>query len=287
MPVAEYRRLIDLDSPPGVVDNTHWKADLQYLLHTLGPSDSGALDADVAALHAVLAPLEPDVLEAKTIAMIEGVLRGVRDQRSLIDPSTLPTLADLGTDGCLFADRMSLWIGDITDLGADAVVNAANSSLLGCRIPYHFCIDYALHAAAGPRMRADCSELIRAQSGPEQVGMAKITRGYALPARYVIHTVGPRLEPGAAPTEAASALLRSCYRSCLDTAAEIAALTTVAFCAVSTGVFAYPKPEAAALALETVDEWLALHPDRFRRVVFNLYSEADADHYWRALGLLS
>ncbi len=111
-----------------------------------------------------------------------------------------------------------LWRGDITTLAVDAIVNAANSALLGCFIPRHACIDNAIHSVAGPRLREDCRRIIEHQGHPEPTGTAKVTRGYYLPSRFVLHTVGP-IVPDGRPTPEQQAQLTGCYESCLDVAA--------------------------------------------------------------------
>ena len=126
-------------------------------------------------------PLRP--LSADFLHLQDELLSAEREQRGVVDVMTLPSVA---SDA-----RIALWQGDITRLNADAIVNAANSALLGCFIPCHRCIDNAIHSAAGLQLRAECAALMEEQGHPEETGMAKITQGYNLPARYVIHTVGP------------------------------------------------------------------------------------------------
>mgnify|MGYP000093181869 CR=1 FL=1 len=111
-----------------------------------------------------------------------------------------------------------LWRGDITTLAADTIVNAANSGMLGCFVPCHGCIDNAIHSAAGLQLRDECAEIMRAQGRPEPAGRAKLTRAYNLPARYVLHTVGPIV--GRWVTWKDRRELAACYRSCLALAAE-------------------------------------------------------------------
>ncbi|MFF5537215.1 macro domain-containing protein [Streptomyces cinerochromogenes] len=169
----------------------------------------------------------------------------------------------------------------MTTLAADAVVNAANHALLGCFKPLHACIDNAIHTAAGPRLREDCHTIMSLQGGPEPTGSAKITRGYHLPARYVVHTVGPVVEGPLRPAHAQ--LLAASYRACLDLAAATGTIRTLAFCAISTGVFGYPKAPAARLALRTVADWLADHPGRLDRVVLTAFTDDDHATYRQAL----
>jgi len=177
--------------------------------------------------------------------------------------------------------HIEIIVGDITALEVDAIVNAANASLLGGGGVDSPCVDNAIHSAAGPRLREDCHRIMALQGGFEETGTAKITRGYHLPARYVLHTVGPVVDgPLRPPHERA---LAASYRACLDLAAEVDDLRTIAFCGISTGVFGYPRTPAAHTALDTVADWLDHHPSRFDRVVFNVYGDDDHAAYTRAL----
>ena len=164
---------------------------------------------------------------------------------------------------------IALFQGDITRLSADAIVNAANSQMLGCFVPGHGCIDNAIHSAAGLRLRAACYELMKAQGHEELTGQAKLTPGFALPARYVMHTVGPIVR-------------RSCYRSCLELARKHQ-LRSIAFCCISTGVFHFPRREAAEIAVHEVREYRKTHGDA-PRVIFNVFQDEDCDIYEDILG---
>ena len=177
--------------------------------------------------------------------------------------------------------RMRLWRGDITAMAVDAIVNAANSGLLGCWSPGHHCIDNAIHTFAGVQLRAECARLMDEQGHAEPTGSAKITGAYNLPSTHVIHTVGPIAN--GRPNDEHRAQLASCYRSCLDLAAKNS-LHSIAFCAISTGVFAFPKEEAARIALRATREWLDSH-EKNMTVVFNVFSEEDYSIYSRLLGI--
>ena len=146
-----------------------------------------------------------------------------------------------------------LWQGDITTLKCDAIVNAANSGMTGCYIPNHRCIDNAIHTYAGVELRLACAELMEQQGHPEPTGQAKITPAFNLPCRYVLHTVGPIIDGRV--TKEDKELLASCYRSCLELAAENG-LESVAFCCISTGEFHFPNDLAAEIAVRTVKEFL-------------------------------
>lgn len=174
-----------------------------------------------------------------------------------------------------------LWQGDITTLRCDAIVNAANSRLLGCFVPCHGCIDNAIHTFAGVQLRLDCAGQMRRQGHGEPTGRAKITKAYNLPCRYVLHTVGPVIR--GAVTARDRAALASCYRACLDLAAENG-LRSVAFCCISTGEFRFPPQQAAGVALAAVRTWRQTHSSSIE-VIFNVFKDSDLQIYRRALGL--
>ena len=170
---------------------------------------------------------------------------------------------------------IALFQGDITRLAADAIVNAANSQMLGCFVPGHSCIDNAIHSAAGLRLRAACYELMKEQGHEEPTGQAKLTPGFALSARYVVHTVGPIVQGSV--TEKHRQQLRSCYRACLALAHEHH-LRSIAFCCISTGVFHFPHREAAEIAVAEVRAYQKTHGDA-PRVIFNVFQDEDRDIY--------
>ena len=173
--------------------------------------------------------------------------------------------------------RLFLWQGDITALRVDAIVNAANSQLLGCFSPLHGCIDNMIHTMAGVELRETCYQIMKAQNHEEPTGAAKITPGYNLPAHYVIHTVGPIVSGWLTGKD--KELLASCYRSVLSLASGHQ-LESVAFCCISTGVFHFPQDKAAEIAVSTVRSWLDTHPESsVRRVIFNVFKDSDREIY--------
>lgn len=173
-----------------------------------------------------------------------------------------------------------LWQGDITRLSVDAVVNAANSAMLGCFVPCHGCIDNAIHSAAGVELRLECARIMERQKTEEPVGRAKITKAYNLPCRYVLHTVGPVI-CGEVTGEDCN-LLSDCYRSCLELAAAYQ-LRSIAFCCISTGEFHFPIEEAARIAIRTVQEYQREYQNGLE-VVFNVFKDCDYRIYKRLLG---
>ena len=170
-------------------------------------------------------------------------------------------------------DHIYLRQGDITTLKCSAIVNAANSQMLGCFNPCHGCIDNAIHTYAGVQLRCKCSEIMKAQGHDEPTGQAKITPAYNLPCDYVIHTVGPIV--GDRLTQRDCELLKSCYLSCLDTATAND-LKCIAFCCISTGVFGFPQREAAEIAVNTVKEYQKKHGIE---VIFNVFKDSDKQIY--------
>jgi O-acetyl-ADP-ribose deacetylase len=167
------------------------------------------------------------------------------------------------------ATRLEICVADITTLKLDAIVNAANGSLLGGGG-----VDGAIHRAAGPELLAECRTL-----GGCETGSAKITRGYRLPAKHVIHAVGPVWSGGGRGEEE---LLASCYRTALDLAAAHR-LRSLAFPAISTGVYRFPPERAARVAIGTVAGELAGPPRAVAHVVFCCFSAEAADHHIAAV----
>lgn len=177
-----------------------------------------------------------------------------------------------------FSDRMSLWRGDITTIKSDAIVNAANSKMLGCFVPLHNCIDNVIHSAAGMQLRAECNRQMMVQGHDEETGKAKITPAYNLPSKYVIHTVGPIISEKVGKKQID--LLRSSYQSCLEITKDHEDIESITFCCISTGVFRFPKELAAKIAVSTVIKWFEQNPESpLKRVVFNVFTKEDEDIY--------
>lgn len=178
--------------------------------------------------------------------------------------------------------KLMLWQGDISTLKVDAIVNAANSKLLGCFVPLHNCIDNVIHLAAGVQLRDECNTIMKIQNRDEDVGKAKITGAYNLPSKYVIHTVGPAIPRGSKPSNDECELLANCYRSCLEVA-DYNGLESIAFCCISTGVFNFPQDLASEIAIETVEEYLKSHETSLKYVIFNVFTDEDYSIYKNAL----
>lgn len=212
------------------------------------------------------APASDEFLEVQ-----DRVLRSMIADAGLTNASELPRTSH----DC----RISLWRGDITTLQIDAVVNAANSELLGCWTPGHHCIDNAIHTFAGIQLRCECARIMQEQGYLEPKGSAKVTSSYNLPCEYIIHTVAPITQRQ--PTDKDRELLASCYQNCLDAALKVGC-KSIAFCCIGTGVYGFPRDEAAQIAVETVRSWLDAHTVNIH-VVFNVFSEEDEQLYQKPL----
>ncbi|GAB1340214.1 hypothetical protein ACE1SV_68040 [Streptomyces sp. E-15] len=300
MPLTAYRTRIALDAPfrpaPAISARARRSDLVRDALRLLADDpawtriglrgeEAGRVDDARARrlLRAVLTVRAPGPFPEETTRALDALLDSERLARPLTDATRLPPLAEEFPHTTYpAAGHTVLWQGDITSLGADAIVNAANSALLGCFLPLHPCVDNAIHSAAGPRLREDCHTVMSLRGGrAEPTGTAKITRGYHLPARYVLHTVGPVVDGPLLPEHERA--LAASYRACLDLAAEVDHLRTIAFCGISTGVFGYPRTPAARTALDTVADWLEEHPGRLDRVIFNVYGDDDHAAYVHAL----
>ncbi|OJJ94970.1 hypothetical protein ASPACDRAFT_1883830 [Aspergillus aculeatus ATCC 16872] len=188
--------------------------------------------------------------------------------------------------------KLYLWQGDITTLtNLTAITNAANTALLGCFQPAHCCIDNVIHARAGPGLREECFRLMDEGHRTLPVGDAVTTPGYCLPAPWIIHTVGPQLDPHQpCPSKIQNAQLARCYRAVLEQAETLPSPEhdkVIALCGISTGLFGYPVAEAAPLAVETVVTWLREHPETsITGVIFNTFTDKETVAYERVLSLL-
>lgn len=278
----EYRRAFDLTPypRPALVTSEEEKMErcdriLKFLLRERGmiAAFSSTYDRKRRVIREYMntrnpLPVPPDILaDQDALFWTESVERGI------VRTDDIPEIKY----------NIAHWQGDITRLDADAVVNAGNTSLLGCFLPGHNCIDNVIHSAAGMQLRADCARLISMQGHEEEIGDAKLTRAYNLPSKYVIHTVGPRV--GRELTDEQRSQLRSSYYSILDLAAE-AGCRNVAVCCVSTGVFNFPREEAAEIAAGAAVNWKLRHPENKMKIVFDTFLDADAKVYENILKMI-
>ncbi len=226
------------------------------------PADTDSKRRLFRSLVNVRPPLPVD---AKFLQLQDSYL-----QRELADKGIVD-IADLEE----VQPRIYLWQGDITRLKVDAIVNAANNTMLGCYVPCHGCIDNAIHTFAGVQLRRKCNELMEQQGQTEPTGSAKITPAYNLPSSYILHTVGPIIRNK--PTKAQCAELASCYRSCFELA-DKQNLKSIAYCCISTGEFRFPNQQAAEIAIHTVFECLQ-STKSISKVIFNVFKKEDYNIY--------
>jgi len=272
---------VPLRTAPGVGDAQARQQALEWLLAEHGKSVESApsgVEADVL-IRNLLTIRRPGGIPPPVQACLDQILAARARARGAVGPNEI--MAGPGPSTTHAGTPTRVWRGDITRLAVDAIVNAANGELLGCFRPGHACIDNAIHSAAGPRLRDDCARIIGIQGHPERTGDAKITRAYHLPSRFVLHSVGPIVAGGGVLPEDERAL-ESSYRSCLELAHSTPSLRTIAFCAISTGVFGYPKDRAAEVAVRTVSDWLREHPRAFDLIVFTVFTDGDEGAYERA-----
>lgn len=213
---------------------------------------------------------------------IDAILQYQQSHRLLTPSQTIPPVVSFPN----VQTSLHLWKGDITTLtDITAIVNAANSQLLGCFQPTHRCIDNVIHSVAGPRLREACHAIMQEQGHPEPAGSVKVTPGFNLPAQWILHTVGPQLHRNQhQPTAMQKTQLAKCYTACLDAVEALPALPdgrkVVAFCCISTGLFAFPPRIAVDVAVDTVMEWCQSHPQTsVTDVIFDVFAEGDWDLY--------
>lgn len=227
----------------------------------------------------------PGELSPELADLQDEYLQEERDKKGIVTLADIPTVKEAYGSQSPHAEKISVWQGDITRLEVDAIVNAANSQMLGCFVPCHRCIDNAIHSAAGMQLREECNQIMsrrRLQYGrnyEEPTGTATLTRGYNLPCRYVIHTVGPIVNDRL--NERLCQELENCYKNVLKCCTEHN-IRSVAFCCISTGEFHFPNDKAAEIAWRTVTGFLDRQGDAMNRIIFNVFRDSDLELYEKA-----
>ena len=227
----------------------------------------------------------PKPISSEFMRIQDEFLKLESKEKGIVSWKDLPNIGDQYNSRYNQGDKISIWQGDITRLQVDAIVNAANSQMLGCFVPCHKCIDNAIHSAAGIELREECNQYMSQKRKTnnhydEPIGGAVVTKGYNLPCRYVIHTVGPIVN--GTMNDSLRNALRSCYESCLKTAADHS-IRTIAFCCISTGEFRFPNGEAAEIALGTIQDFLNNYEEKFDRIIINVYKNIDLEIYKRLI----
>ncbi len=224
--------------------------------------------------------ISPDVLKVQ-----DEYLEERNRENGIVDIEKIPSVSEQGSSHT-FSDRIYIWQGDITRLSVDAIVNAANSEMLGCFVPMHTCIDNCIHTFAGIELRSECDrqmKLLRQKYGQDYVqptAVPMLTPGYNLPAKHVIHIVGPIVQYGL--TDDLEKDLADCYLNTLDLCKE-SGFESVAFCCISTGVFNFPGRRAAEIAVKSVSDWMYKHSESRIKVIFNVFKNEDKKYYEQQL----
>ncbi|MBD5536513.1 MAG: protein-ADP-ribose hydrolase [Lachnospiraceae bacterium] len=263
---------------------------LDYLLQEFKKDSKQYKDLEVEddyeskrmALRSLMNIRMPKEMAEDVVKAQDAFLALEAEEKGIVAISDIRTVKEQYGSRHPYGDKLSVWQGDITRLAVEAIVNAANSQMLGCFVPCHRCIDNAIHSAAGIALRAECNHKMnqkRIQYGSryeEPTGQAMLTKGYNLPAKYVIHTVGPIV--GYRLTEQLRQDLRHCYESVLKCCVDNG-IRSVAFCCISTGEFHFPNEEAAKIAVETVTSVLHDFESKFDRIIFNVFKDLDKQCY--------
>lgn len=224
-----------------------------------------------SALRALLNVRTPRQTTPDFLAVQDAYLQERARQRGIVDLDQLhPSSVD---------PELYLWQGDITRMATDAIVNSANDQMMGCYEPLHACVDNAVHTFAGIQLREVCFAFMQEQGHAEPAGHAKITYGFNLPARYIIHTVGPNVS--GSPSKADADALASCYQSCLALS-QAHDLESITFCCISTGESHFPATEAARIAVSAVQDFKKSNHSRIR-VVFDVFSDEQYGIYQQLL----
>ena len=224
----------------------------------------------------------PGVISDELADLQDEYLQEELKTKGVVSLADIPTIKEQFGSKSSYAEILSLWQGDITRLKVGAIVNAANSQMLGCFVPCHRCIDNAIHSAAGMQLREECNHIMsrrRMKYGKnyeEPTGTATLTKAYNLPCDYVIHTVGPIVYDGL--NDMLCQDLRNCYENVLECCLEHH-IKSVAFCCISTGEFHFPNDKAAEIAVETVTGFLDKHDNCIERVIFNVFKDSDLKLY--------
>ena len=250
-----------------------FKADSEQYQNVQTPTDENGKRRILRSLMNIRLPKR---LDSSVLSVQDDYLRERICENGIVTLSDIPVIRD----------GLSIWQGDITRLAVDAIVNAANSQMLGCFVPMHTCIDNCIHTFAGVQLRAECARQMNELRGKYGAGYEQptavpmLTDAYNLPAKKVVHIVGPIVQGRLTP--ALENDLADCYRNTLDLCAENG-LRSVAFCCISTGVFHFPNKRAAEIAVETVERWLAEHGGKIDRVIFNVFKDEDKAYYEKLL----
>lgn len=232
----------------------------------------GDMDGKKRIFRSLMNIRVPKEMPDEVLEVQDDYLKARSEEKGIVGLPDIPVIRD----------GLSIWQGDITRLAVDAIVNAANSQMLGCFVPMHTCIDNCIHTYAGIQLRAECNEKMNqfrmkyGRNYEQPTAVPMLTGGFNLPAKKVVHIVGPIVQYKLTPELEKD--LENCYKNTLDICAENG-LKSVAFCCISTGVFHFPNQRAAEIAVKTVTDWLHDNPGKVERVIFNVFKDEDKSIY--------
>ena len=206
----------------------------------------------------------PKPIREEYLRVQDEYLKNEINEKGITDEKDIPFNKDI----------ISIWQGDITTLKCDAIVNACNEYLLGCFVPGHKCIDNTIHSFAGMQLREECNDIMKGKTLPN--GKVVLTKGYNLPCKYVIQTVGPQVRGN--PNEQDINDLKNCYYNSLELCKD-KSLKTIAFPCISTGIYGFPKNEASKIAIQTIENYLKENEDVFEHIIFNVFQDDDLEIY--------
>lgn len=224
----------------------------------------------------------PNPVSNELLNLQDAYLKNELSEKGIVTLADIPTIKEQFNSTFPYSDKISIWQGDITRLKTGAIVNAANSQMLGCFVPCHKCIDNAIHSSAGMQLREECSRIMNqrrilyGKNYEEPTGTATLTSGYNLPCNYVIHTVGPIVHDKL--NEQLCQNLINCYETVLKCCVKNK-IRSVAFCCISTGEFHFPNEEAARIACRTTAEFLSKQGEFIDRIIFNVFKDSDKAVY--------
>ena len=251
---------------------------IDYLLKESGRNNFDYSNRDKKSLYRALVNVrQPNPISEDFLKVEDEYLQEELKKQNITNVNDIKSIKEqYNNSNIVNNDKICLWQGDITKLNIGAIVNAGNSQGLGCFIPNHNCIDNQINTFAGVRLRLACNDIMKDINYNLETGKAIITRGYNLPCKYIIQTVGAIIENEVTDTKIKE--LSDCYKNSLQLAIDNG-IRTIAFPCISTGVFKFPKTKASQIAIKTVDEFISNNKNTIDKVVFNLWSDEDVIIY--------
>ncbi|MCR5203371.1 MAG: protein-ADP-ribose hydrolase [Lachnospiraceae bacterium] len=231
-------------------------------------------------LRALMNVRRPKNLPDSVLEIQDEYLKNRAEEKGVVTLDEIP----------IIKDKISIYQGDITRLSVDAIVNAANSQMLGCFVPLHNCIDNCIHSFAGVQLRLECARKMNklrdkyGENYEQPTAIPMLTNAYNLPSKKVIHIVGPIVYRHL--TKKSEEELANCYKNTLNMCLKNN-IKSVAFCCISTGVFNFPHELAAEIAVTAVNAWLQenpIHHENIDRIIFNVFKDEDLEIYEKLLG---